>query len=879
MMQLISCYVENFGRLHRKEFTFTEGLNVVFEDNGWGKSTLGAFLLVMFYGFDKKEGKRYNELEDERKRYRPWQGGAYGGRVTFRKAERTYVLTRSFGEKRSGDVFELREASTNLVSGDFDEDIGLRIFGIDRESFLKTVFIGQNECSKVETTGDINAMISGLTGMNDDINAFEEADAALAEGIKRLSPDKKKGLVYRLEDDISGLEKHVRNSAHLEDTLQELRKLRDHEASGLEELKTLREQNHHEIRRLEELQPVFACRDRWKDFAQEADRQAEEARKMRERFPQRVPAMAELEEITEQCEELNTLKGKLDSAEFTQEEKAAYEALNKVFSGHIPEEEDFDKAIMTACSCRDVLSEMRVRALSSRKLQRLEALRPVYSGKELSEPLLRMENLWEERCQKLRTLYMDEEELSDLQKELRRKQASPFASILMIPGFLFLLGAGASFIFHIYEAYTLYAAAVGGFFLLTGILMRLIRVSSGKRKLMTDQKEIREEIEGIRSRIKDIEDTLQSFLAAYEKKYREDYVPSELKCIAGELEEYRDLEKAAQEAADPALLQEAEGLELELAQFFQTMSLPLPAENEWLDRIYRLQNSAGQLKALQQKKAVFRETESLLQDKYNNYAAFFASLGIPMRETPTRTLTYVRDMTDDYLDALRDLTRAAEKRDQFLEENRDILSKLPEDADQMPSREELRTRDTWLEDQIRESRKRRDGYEKRMEEILEALDDRREDEERIVVLKEELEAAKRKLVQLTLSRQMLRDAQKALIADYKDPILEGFRKYYSMLTGEDTQDFRLDAGAKLSLEAYGRQRMIGALSSGYKDLAGLCLRMALVDAMYPKEKPVLILDDPFTNLDDEKTRKGLEFLEKAEERYQILYFTCSSVRS
>ena len=33
---------------------------------------------------------------------------------------------------------------------------------------------------------------------------------------------------------------------------------------------------------------------------------------------------------------------------------------------------------------------------------------------------------------------------------------------------------------------------------------------------------------------------------------------------------------------------------------------------------------------------------------------------------------------------------------------------------------------------------------------------------------------------------------------------------------------------------------------------GFCLRLALVDVMYREEKPFLVLDDPFVNLDDEK---------------------------
>ena len=53
----------------------------------------------------------------------------------------------------------------------------------------------------------------------------------------------------------------------------------------------------------------------------------------------------------------------------------------------------------------------------------------------------------------------------------------------------------------------------------------------------------------------------------------------------------------------------------------------------------------------------------------------------------------------------------------------------------------------------------------------------------------------------------------------------------------------------------------------------------LVDAMYPKEKPFLVLDDPFVNLDEEKMAHGNELFGKISGEYQILYFTCHASRN
>ena len=63
-MKLISCSIENFGKLNEYERNFSEGITVFLERNAWGKSTLAAFIKVMFFGFageSKKRGSDFSE--------------------------------------------------------------------------------------------------------------------------------------------------------------------------------------------------------------------------------------------------------------------------------------------------------------------------------------------------------------------------------------------------------------------------------------------------------------------------------------------------------------------------------------------------------------------------------------------------------------------------------------------------------------------------------------------------------------------------------------------------------------------------------------------------------------------------------------------------
>ena len=148
-MKLISCHIENFGKLSDLRVDFVEGINLFHEMNGWGKSTLAAFLRVMFYGFDSK--KESGSFDKERVVYRPWQGGTYGGEVDFSYQGKVYRISRTFGKTEKTDAFHLYDLMTNLECHDFSSDIGTEIFGLDSASFKRSAFIAQNDCESGST--------------------------------------------------------------------------------------------------------------------------------------------------------------------------------------------------------------------------------------------------------------------------------------------------------------------------------------------------------------------------------------------------------------------------------------------------------------------------------------------------------------------------------------------------------------------------------------------------------------------------------------------------------------------------------------------------------------------------------------------------------
>ena len=110
-MKLRSCHIDNFGKLSDLHLEFQDGVNLFHEPNAWGKSTLAAFLRVMFYGFDSK--RESGLFDKERVVFRPWQGGTYGGELDFSYQGKEYsdeIEWNYHGEcNREAEFFEFKK--------------------------------------------------------------------------------------------------------------------------------------------------------------------------------------------------------------------------------------------------------------------------------------------------------------------------------------------------------------------------------------------------------------------------------------------------------------------------------------------------------------------------------------------------------------------------------------------------------------------------------------------------------------------------------------------------------------------------------------------------------------------------------------------------
>lgn len=183
----------------------------------------------------------------------------------------------------------------------------------------------------------------------------------------------------------------------------------------------------------------------------------------------------------------------------------------------------------------------------------------------------------------------------------------------------------------------------------------------------------------------------------------------------------------------------------------------------------------------------------------------------------------------------------------------------------------------------------REQYEDEMHVLAEytrQLDDKTEEFDGLIEKEEKLESLREEVISLTekcdiikKTQTFLTKAKESFTARYTKPLLDGFEKYYRLISDETAGAYALDANLNIERKEQGIYRDMRHMSSGYQDLIGLCMRMAMVDAMYQQEKPFIILDDPFVNLDEKKLQGTERFLEKLSDNYQVIYFTCHESRA
>ncbi len=130
---------------------------------------------------------------------------------------------------------------------------------------------------------------------------------------------------------------------------------------------------------------------------------------------------------------------------------------------------------------------------------------------------------------------------------------------------------------------------------------------------------------------------------------------------------------------------------------------------------------------------------------------------------------------------------------------------------------------------------------------------------------------------LSLTAKFLKTADENLKTRYRAPLQESLNKYYKLISNVD-KSVQIDVDLNVTVDETGGQRVTDYYSKGYQNLFEICKRFALTDVLFTGEKPFIILDDPFYNLDGKKVEKALELIKTLSKEYQIIYLVCHESR-
>ena len=130
---------------------------------------------------------------------------------------------------------------------------------------------------------------------------------------------------------------------------------------------------------------------------------------------------------------------------------------------------------------------------------------------------------------------------------------------------------------------------------------------------------------------------------------------------------------------------------------------------------------------------------------------------------------------------------------------------------------------------------------------------------------------------LILTAEYLKKADENLKVKYRAPLQNSLNKYLALIGGGNISA-QIDIDLNVTINEKDGSKVPEYYSKGYQNLFEICKRFALTDVLFKGEKPFIILDDPFYNLDDEKLSAALELVEKLSKEYQIIYFVCHESR-
>ena len=851
-MRLLSCYIEGYGQIKQKDYIFDEGITSVFGENGAGKSTLASFIKAMFYGL---KGYKTGSTEFcDREHFYPFDGGMFGGNITFEWQGKKYKIERYFGEKNaSGDSVKVYVGGEE--TDELGEDIGRSVFGVDEASFLRTLFI-TSEDIEIKSTSSINAKLGSFLQGMDGAEDLDGALKSLEVARKNYQADRKSKtateLIPQTEREMEALRIKIVNAKEIQDGL-------DAKYEALAGLKGEIESLTKQIVAAQEENKRRAQLEHYQSLIKNVSYMETALAEIHVRYPKGLPSEAQVGEINERLMKERALQAKTESVEFSIKDEEKLVRLQESFRQGIPSEEVLFGIERDITALSNLQTELRLeegKAPSEKERKLLQKFAHACPAKEAMTAIAAKV----EGYKKAKREYEETPSILSASSSTGKKTSAKayiFGALLALV--LCVLGGVLCALENALPGGVL--LALGGVLLFGDGFLYLNKKSTAQVATMsaTNPEKVQKE-----RALREVEDSIKAAIMPYGYHSGNGLV-YDFAEMQKDVEDYWAYMQA-EEAKKAVILQKQAQKQATmdgLTVFFRGYGL----SGEFIKALSDLRKMVGEYYDLLERKTLMGNSKKALDDeRVENRAQIEA-----FKQKYALSELRINDILED--------VRESERLRIEMEKNKAqaMAYKAEKGLSDGAQGEEVDLLSLHaLLDQKQNERSALELQIQADETEVERLD---EDENRLQEAEERLANFKRKHKLLKGAYDLLLQADGRLKDRYVKPILDDFLGYAKLLEEALGEKVVMTKNFEIKFERNGKERSERHLSAGQKSICALCFRLALIKNMYQDNTPFLVLDDPFVALDKAHMVKVKELLSVLSKKMQMLYFTCHDSRT
>lgn len=854
-MKLISCYIENFGNLSKKTIDFDSNITSIYQVNGTGKSTLASFIKAMFYGLDTFKSNTTTFVD--RMHYYPFNGQSFGGNITFIYNNITYKIERFFDEKsEKKDTFKVYENGN--VTDKFTSSIGEEIFGINKVSFERLLFISDEDI-EIKTNSSINAKLNALLEGRDDTDL--ESILQLLEKKSKAYKDFKSqnSLTYNAKEQLKTLKTDLINNKKILDALKDKYVKLDNLKNQLNELK--KKQN--DLAKLNEYK--VKC-DTYNSYLLDIKELENKLKAIKDKYPNGVLTIHDIDLLKSNVNERKENQLILNNKKLSSEQEYEYSLLNEKFKNNIISDEKISELSILINDYNDLVKE--INDLSNvRYDEELLLLEKKFSNNlPTDEDINKLE-------EKINSLKKDKEIYQNMDTYLNveqsvdtNKKPNKVYLILAIIFLTLLLSSIPMFFIELVLGIIVLSVSFVGLLVVSFIYLN--NKQNNIQKTQINKQIINQDKVNLNTTNNANEMLIKSFFVKFNYP-EENSVEVLLYSLKEDIRKYNKhlLDKEYNEKTLKNETQKMIELKNQLDQFFNKYKV---IELNYQTSLIKLKEQLNSYKLYTTLLENQEKENNLATEKINKNKEVIEEICkkyvLEVSNIDTKLEDIIMDSTsyNNLNKSLQDLNKKAldYKVNNKIDKEIDIpLESIDEISKNI---EELEEKKATLITEISDDEAKVSTYG--------------DDENKIENLEQQIKEFKSKYDIFEKTIYSLKTAEQNLKDKYIGPVKERFLTYANMIESIIGEKVSMSKDFEIYYEVNGKNRSEKHLSSGLKSICALCFRLALLDNMYIDEKPFIILDDPFALLDEAHMDKAKEIINKLSSEVQIIYFTCHESR-